>query len=99
MRKFLRDIDWVIFICLFGVPIFCAGQALVSVASGRLLHATEPPNDPKPVATPLNNASSTLAVDHALGSRTFVLKPGDGTHFSSAFPIRITVARRGTLSN
>jgi hypothetical protein len=54
MRKFLRDFDWVIFVCLFDVPIFCAGQALVSVASGRLLHAAEPPpRSPDVTKTPV----------------------------------------------
>jgi hypothetical protein len=48
--------------------------------------------------TPVNNASSVLAADHAAGSGTLVLRGGDGALFGSTFPIRVTVASRATLA-
>lgn len=54
------------------------------------------------LATPLNNASSVLAVAHAQGSDTLALAAGAGARFGAptpTAPIRITVASRATLVN
>lgn len=51
--------------------------------------------------TPVNNASSVLAADHAAGSGTLVLRAGDGALFgtpSPSAPVRVTVASRPTLA-
>lgn len=64
-----------------------------------------------PLATPLNDFSTTLAADHAAGSGTLALAPGSGAAIdaeiarqgapplSPSAPIKVTVARRATLVN
>lgn len=50
----------------------------------------------------LNNASSTLAAEHGIGSGTLILKAGEGPRFgnpTSQRPIRVTVAKRLSLVN
>jgi hypothetical protein len=52
------------------------------------------------VATPLNNAAGSLAVDHLSGAATLALQPGEGARFGTPTadaPVRVTVARRPTL--
>lgn len=54
------------------------------------------------LATPLNNATSSLAAPHQNGSGTLVLKTGEGSRFGAPTPdapIRVTVAARSTLVN
>lgn len=50
----------------------------------------------------LNNASSTIAAEHGVGSGTLILKAGEGPRFgnpTSQRPIRVTVAKRLSLVN
>lgn len=54
------------------------------------------------LATPLNNAVSSLSTAHTSGSGTLILKTGEGARFGTPTvdaPIRVTVAARSTLVN
>jgi lysophospholipase L1-like esterase len=76
-------------------------RILVAVWLALALVGHAGPAHAQTFATPLNNASSTLGADHTAGSGTLVLKAGDGAMFGTptpTAPIRVTVARKSTLS-
>ncbi len=75
--------------------------ALVALAL-TLSVAVPPPHgaDAQGLSQPLNNATSSLAQAHAVGSDTLVLQSGHGSRFGTPTvdaPVRVTVARQTTL--
>jgi hypothetical protein len=76
--------------------------ALIALVGACTLVAPLPHDAPgqQVLTQPLNNATSSLAQAHAVGSDTLVLQSGHGARFGTptvASPIRVTVARQSTL--